>query len=97
MDAESKQFVRLCDEAIAEAERALDGIQQGEMQKALLDVVTLTIENLLILRQHTEEGTLQRPSGGIGFGISRAVGEWADGSPLLEAVRQLERFYREHM
>jgi hypothetical protein len=97
MDAAAKEFLRLCDVAIAEAEHMLDRIQKGELNPALLEVATRTLENLWILRRKTEDGTLRRPSGGVGTPISRAVGEWADGTPLMDAALALDRFYRDHM
>jgi hypothetical protein len=98
MDAETKEFLRLCDVTIAEAERVLDHIHQGAANPALLDDVNLLIENLWALRKRAEAGQLIRPSRGAGFGMSRAVGEWAEGfSALMKAIYALENFYRDHM
>lgn len=97
MDAETKEFLVLCDATIAETEQVLGAIQRGELHRDLHYVANILLENLHVLRQHIVEGTLRRPSQGIGFGMIRAVGEWAEGLPLMDAVRKLERFYKERM
>jgi hypothetical protein len=53
----------------------------------------LLIDNLRAMCEGVESGGLV-PSEAIGFGLSRAVGEWSD-DDLLNAALELERFYWE--
>jgi hypothetical protein len=98
MDAETREFLRLCDVTIAEVERALAAMQRGTADPAFTDEAELLLRNLMVLRRRTEEGRLVRPSRGAGFGMVRAVGEWAqDFTSLMRAAYALERFYQDHM
>lgn len=96
MDTRSMEFVRLCDAAIAEARRMLDSMESCTVDPDLRDEVNNTINILSIWRQKAVDGTLP-PSNGIGIGISRYVGEWADGSALWKAAAALDDCYLEQM
>lgn len=56
----------------------------------------LLIANLRVICEGVESGRLL-PSEGIGLGLTRAVGEWADDPELVSAAYDLEQFYREEL
>jgi aspartyl/asparaginyl-tRNA synthetase len=96
MDDRMKEFLRLFDVAIAEASEMQRELQVARADQGLVDEATLTLENLRGYKDSAASGKLG-PSGGAGMGMSRAVGEWASGTPLMEAVRTLERYYQTQM
>lgn len=100
MDEQTKEFLRLCDAALAETERVLDTAVQGtDRDQYLLQTANFLLENLQVLRRHAVEGTLRRPSEGIGFGMTRGVGDWGwiEGTLLMDMMYELEGFYMDHM
>jgi hypothetical protein len=96
MDAALYEFLRLCDEAITEAAKMVRQLQIQDPD-GLFDLAEITLMNLQAIKATAMNGTLRRPSGGAGFGLSRAVGEWAEGTPLMAASRAVESFYQASM
>jgi hypothetical protein len=94
MDAALQEFVRLCDAAIAAAQqhRVAD-----PRSRSLRDMAELSLQELQEIKDSALNGTLPRPSRGAGFGLSRAVGEWAYDTQLMTASLALERFYQTSM
>lgn len=92
MDALTVEFVRLCDAAIVEAERVRDSMDDDDLRECANRV----LDFLSHLRQRATDGTLA-PSEGLGWGMTRFVGEWGEDTPLWDAVYALETFYRERM
>lgn len=77
------------------AERAREQyVAASEM--ALAAQAELLITNVRVICEGVESGRLL-PSEGIGFGLSRAVGEWAEDPELVNAAYDLEKFYREEL
>ena len=56
----------------------------------------LLIGTVKVMYEGVESGRLL-PSEGVGLGLSRAVGEWAEERELIEAAYDLEKFYREEL
>lgn len=56
----------------------------------------LLIDTVKVMCEGVESGSLL-PSDGVGFGLSRAVGEWAQEHELVDAAYDLEKFYREEL
>jgi hypothetical protein len=96
MDAVMQELLRLFDVAIAAASAMHDHLQKAGNRPGMLKAAVLTLQNLRDYRASAASGKLG-PPGGLGMGMSRAVQEWAEGTPLMEAVRAVEEFYRDRM
>jgi hypothetical protein len=96
MDAVMQEFIRLCDVAIDEAAKVVRELHT-EDPDGLIKLAELTLRNVRGIKESAVNGTLRRPSRGAGFGLSRAVGEWAEGTPLMAASRAVEAFYQDSM
>jgi hypothetical protein len=84
VDAILQEFVRLSDVAIEEADKMVLQLRQQNAERPLLNIAELTLNNLRRLKESALHGTLRRPSHGAGLiGLTREVGEWADGTPLM--------------
>jgi hypothetical protein len=94
MDAALLEFVRLCDAAIGEAEQVVRQFRTQHAVEQLLAVAELTLENLKAIKDSAVQGRIHRPSDGGGLGLTREVGEWADGMRLMDLVTDVEMFYR---
>ena len=96
MDQNLDEFLRLLNKAIVLAE---DICSESEKRNNILlaSQASLLSKFLRELKDDAQSGKLPRPSQGIGFGMSRAVGEWADRKDLIDAVYDVENYYREHM
>jgi hypothetical protein len=97
VDQHAQEFLTLCDQAIVAAEEIISAIDCGVFDSDLMEEASRTLEVLRVLRDRIVNGTLRRPSGGAGLGMTRAVGEWAEGTDLMRAVRALERYYIDNM
>ena len=82
------RLIRLAEHA---RERYLAASEAGLAAQA-----QLLINTVKVLCEGVESGRLL-PSEGVGLGLSRAVGEWAEERELMEAAYELERFYREEL
>ncbi|MFM7393790.1 MAG: hypothetical protein ACKO3F_08670 [Cyanobium sp.] len=84
MDARTTEFLGLIDRAAAAA--SADAQQGPKLQAALQS-----------LRGQIESGSLEPSRGVVTLGLARHVADTAGslGSPLLQAVGDLERFYQE--
>jgi hypothetical protein len=96
MEVRMEELLRLFDVAIAEASTMHDQLQKAGNRPGMLKAAALTLKNLRDYRESVASGKLG-PSGGLRMGMSRAVQEWAEGTPLIEAVRALEEFYQDRM
>lgn len=85
----SPNLLRLCDQAIHEA--GLLVAQSSE--RWIQDQAHIALMNLTALRTRIENGTLWLPEE-AGLGLTRFLGEWAEGSDLYEACRLLEECHR---
>lgn len=54
-------------------------------------------DELLVFREEAVNGQLRRPSNHMGWGLGRAVGEWAARTQMYKAVSRMETFYVEEM
>lgn len=97
MDAKLKEFLRRCDLAIQAAKDALHLLLGKQSSSSLVAAAEQAINNLQRLKETAEQGRLPRPSHGAGLGLSRALGEWADGTPLFAAACALEEYYSDQM
>lgn len=88
-----QQLVDLLDGAIHEARRIHTETQSTGGPSWLLEDSERVIENLEAWKQRATRGDLPR-SPGAGMGLSRAVGEWAQGTPLMDAVYAVERHFK---
>ena len=90
-----EHFRARADRLIQVAERVhAQHVAASEM--ALAEQAELLIANVRLICGGVESGRLL-PSDGIGFGLSRPVGEWADDPELLNAAHDLEDFYRQEL
>jgi hypothetical protein len=96
MDAALQEYVRFCDAAIAAASNIVNRLQTHDPDH-LRDMAEQTLQELREIKDSALDGTLPRPSRGAGFGLSRAVGEWAYDTELMKASLGLERFYQTSM
>lgn len=90
MTNEEQVFVRLADQLLEKLKQAYDegpGWRRTEAATALKIIGRL--------RAQAVAGVLPRGSGG-GLGISKGLGEWADGE-LLQVGHELERHFMENM
>jgi hypothetical protein len=88
--------MRLCDGAVEEAARLVQEYQrEGDSER--LEMAELTLENLRGIKDSALTGILPRPSQGAGLGLTREVGEWAEGLPLMDLVEAVELYYRRNM
>jgi hypothetical protein len=98
VDAIGQEFVRLCDVAIEEADKMVNQLRQQNAERPLLNIAELTLSILRGIKESAIQGILRRPSGGAGLmGLTREVGEWADGTPLMDAAYALDVFYQDKM
>jgi hypothetical protein len=88
-------FRNRADRLIQIAERVHDHYV-ATFEVALAAQVELLIANVKVICEGVESGRLL-PSEGVGFGLSRAVGEWAEDADLVDAAYDLETFYREEL
>lgn len=97
-DAAVKEFVRLLDIAIAIAER----MKVGATDAFIAESSDATVGNLKSFRDMALSGRLPRPSKGevpqgTGLGLTRGVGEWTEDDDLLDAVYEVENYYKKSM
>lgn len=88
-----QQFVDLLDNAIYEARRIHIETQSTGGPYWLREDSERVIENLEAWKERATRGDLPR-SAGAGMGLARAVGEWAQGTPLMDAVYAVERHFK---
>lgn len=97
-DPAVKEFVRLLDMAIIIAVN----LKTNSADALFVESVSVTIENLQAFRDMAISGKLPRPSKGevpqgTGLGLTRGVGEWTDNDDLLDAVYEVENYYRKYV
>lgn len=97
MNKELFEFVRLCDIAAVRATEVYCNLQENGATQQLRDIANITIKNIEKIKESALYGKLPRPSNGAGLGLTREVGEWTEDVTLLNAVRDVERFYRNQM
>jgi hypothetical protein len=89
MDSRNTEFLALIDRAIAVAGDHSGGLDGHRAQQLLAVLQTL--------KQHIQSGQLE-PSGGLlSLGLSRELADAVDSlaAPVLHAVGEIERFYRD--
>lgn len=96
MDEVLRQFIELLDRSITLADEEI-ARAKADSDAILISEGVKTSTFLKNLREDALTGRMPRPSKGVGFGLTRAVGEWAEGSELLKAVAGAEGFYCDHM
>lgn len=89
MDSRNTEFIGLIDRALAVANQAAAG-PDADLSQTLKGV-------LQSLKEKIAAGQLEPSGGVITLGLSRNVADKADSlaSPLLQAVGEVERFYKE--
>ena len=92
-------FVRLADEAIAEA-RALEARHAEAGDHGAAEQAALAVQILEAERHAALDGRLPRRSEGFGFGPTRFIGEYewgAEGKRLVDAVYAMQRHWEKRM
>ncbi len=90
----SGEFLHLIDRAIREAEE-LRARRQAGLDPGTVAQPEIAIRNLRALQGRTERGDLELPTQRPSLGLVRFIGEWAEGTNLMETVREIERRWRE--
>jgi hypothetical protein len=97
-DTVVKEFVRLLDKAINLA----GNMKANSADAWIVESASATVENLKAFRDLAISGNLPRPSKGevpegTGLGLTRGVGEWTESDELLDAVCEVESYYKKSM